>query len=215
MTSWLLWRKCCKPLAIFASSSIRSLSRIDQAAARDALGHVVQHGADVGVLLAVGVVEQVEDAAELRFPRLGRQVLSHFRVEQHQAHGVVLVEHQVRQGGGEVAGVAELAQFAALERHRLGAIDEDVGAEVRLVLEELDVVLVGAGEDLPVDGAGIVAGRVGAVVEVLDGEAVVGAAVAARQEPLDDLARHQLHVADAGEAFGVEVFLAHVFLTTD
>ena len=54
--------------------------------------------------------------------------------------------------------------------------------------------------------AQVVAGRVGAVVEVLDGEAVVGAAVPAGEEALDDLPGDQLHVADARQAVGVEVF---------
>ncbi len=44
------------------------------------------------------------------------------------------------------------------------------------------------------------------MVEELDGEAVVGAAVPAGEETLDDLLGHQLHIADAGQAFGVKVF---------
>src|SRR5262249_6371591 len=69
----------------------------------------------------------------------------------------------------------------------------------------LDVILVGAGQNFPVDGPHLVAGRVGAVVEVLDGEAVVRTAVPAREEPLDDLAGHQLHVSNARQSFAVEV----------
>ena len=56
-------------------------------------------------------------------------------------------------------------------------------------------------------------GVYGAVVEILDGEAVVGAAVPAGEEALHDLTGHQFHVADAGQAFGIEVSLAHGSLT--
>src|SRR5262249_51843094 len=64
-------------------------------------------------------------------------------------------------------------------------------------------------EELPVDGADLVAGGVLAVVEVLDGKAVVGAAVPAGKEALDDLACHQFHVADARQPLGIEVAGAH------
>jgi hypothetical protein len=111
-----------------------------------------------------------------------------------------------------VAGIGELGRVllvVAGEGHRFRAIEEDVGAKVRLVLKQLDVVLIGAGEDLPVNGAQIIAGRIGAVIEILDGKPVVGTAMPAGEEPLHHLPGDQLHVADTGETIGIEVFLAH------
>jgi hypothetical protein len=181
----------------------------DQPPAGDALGDVVQHGADVGVVVDEGVLEQFEDAAKLALAGLGRQVVAELGVEEPHADGVVLVDQEVGQGGGQVAGVGQLAQPVRGEGHRPRGVQQQVGAQVGLVLEELDVVLVGAGGDLPVEVAQVVAGGVGAVVEVLDGEPVVGAAVPAGQEALDDLPGHQLQLADAGEPLGVKVTLAH------
>ena len=82
-------------------------------------------------------------------------------------------------------------------------------AEVSFVLEQLDVILVGAGEDLPVDRARVVTRGIGAVVEVLDGEAVIGAAVPAGEEALHHLAGHQLHVPHPRQAVRIEVSLTH------
>src|SRR5215468_7628134 len=71
------------------------------------------------------------------------------------------------------------------------------------------MILIGAGEDLPIDGAEIVARDVGTVIEILDGEPVIRTAMPPRQEALDDLARHQLHVADPRQPLRIKVTLAH------
>ena len=49
------------------------------------------------------------------------------------------------------------------------------------------------------------------MVEILDGEAVVGAAMAAGEEALDDLSGDEFHVADASKPLRIEITLAHGF----
>ena len=176
----------------------------DQPAAVDAFGHVVEHGADVGVVRGRLRFEQLQHAAELRRPGFRRQIRSHAVVEQHQPDGVVLLQQQVREGRGQVGAPLELAHLPGLEGHRLGAIEQDGGTEVGLILKELDVILVGAGEDLPVQRPQLVAGHIGAMIEVLDGEAVIRRTMPAGEKTLDDLASDQLQVAKAREAVGVE-----------
>ena len=70
--------------------------------------------------------------------------------------------------------------------HRLAGVEQQVRQEVGLLLVLLEVELVGLGPDLPVDVADVVARHVFAVLGELDGEAVVGAGVLARDVPLDD-----------------------------
>ena len=66
---------------------------------------------------------------------------------------------------------------------------QQVADQVGLFLELLEVILVGAAEDLPVEIAEVVAGGVLAVLGELDREAVEGAAVNARDVSLDDRPR--------------------------
>ena len=54
------------------------------------------------------------------------------------------------------------------------------------------------------------------MIQILDREAVVGTAMSAGEETFDDLPRDQLHVADTGETFGIEVAIGHFgFLICD
>ncbi len=51
----------------------------------------------------------------------------------------------------------QLADLAALKRHRLAAVEQDVGPQIRFVFEQLDLVLVATGQHLPVHRSQIVA----------------------------------------------------------
>jgi hypothetical protein len=68
----------------------------------------------------------------------------------------------------------------------------------------------GAALDLPVDVLDVVAGNILAMLGELDGEAVVGALVHAREVALDDEPGLDLQAADLGEGEGVEIFLGVV-----
>ena len=69
----------------------------------------------------------------------------------------------------------------------------------------LDLELVGAGEDLPVEVPQVVTGRVGTVLGELDAEPLEGRPVRARREPLDDHLGAKLETREASERLGVEI----------
>ena len=73
------------------------------------------------------------------------------------------------------------------------------------MLELLDLELVGACVDLPVEVAEVVAGCVGAVLCELDGDAGVGGAVLPAHDALDDHFGAELEGVEACEGAGVEV----------
>ena len=89
--------------------------------------------------------------------------------------------------------------------HRLGAVEQDVGGEVRFLLVLLDRVAFGAAVALPVDVADVVAGDVLAVLDELDGEAAERALVVADAQALDDRAGLDPEGFGAGEDVGLEV----------
>ena len=74
----------------------------------------------------------------------------------------------VEQGGGEAAAEVELGGRARRERHRPAGVEDDRDARVGPILEQLDEVPVGLGEELPVERAQLVALGVGAVVGIFD-----------------------------------------------
>src|SRR4029078_392671 len=73
---------------------------------------------------------------------------------------------------------------------------EHAAAEVGVLFVLLDVQTVLLGPDLPIDAAQVVAWRVFAVLEELDGLAEVGAAVHAAEEAFDDVPSANLQPAN-------------------
>src|SRR5262249_22134126 len=78
--------------------------------------------------------------------------------EQHHADGVLLPQHEVRQARRQEARVIPLGQRCRAERHRRRAIEQDVTAEVRLLLEALDIVVIGARKQRPIKILEVVTG---------------------------------------------------------
>jgi len=56
-----------------------------------------------------------------------------------------------------------------MEIHGAGGVDDEVGAEVGVGLEFLDVESVGTGEGFPIEAAGVIAGNVFPIFCELDG----------------------------------------------
>ena len=63
------------------------------------------------------------------------QIFADRFIEGQQAHGVALLREKVGERRGEGAGVVGLGVAARAEGHRAAVIDEQVAAQVRLVLE--------------------------------------------------------------------------------
>jgi len=76
--------------------------------------------------------------------------------------------------------------------HALADVQHEIADQVRLVLVLLQVVLVGAAEDLPIQVPQIVTGRILSVFGELDREAVIGTAMQPRHISLDDVPGAQL-----------------------
>ena len=126
--------------------------------------------------------------------RARRNVAPHLAVKRRQPRGVILTEGEVAEGRGEKPAVLELRDPAAAGKlHRPARVEEDRDPGVRLLLEELDVILVGLGDELPIDRADLVGGGVGAVVGVFDARSEERAGVEAGEEPLDGRAGDELH----------------------
>ena len=139
--------------------------------------------------------------------RTGRQDFTHLRVKGHQADHILLLLEHVGQTRGTGAGVVELRAVLAV-LHRLAGVHDQGALEVGFLFVFFDVEAVRFGPDLPVEMPRVVAGRVFAMRRELDGEAVVGRTVLARDKPFDDQAGTQIEPLDAIEGFGVEIVLA-------
>ena len=83
--------------------------------------------------------------------------------------------------------------------HGVAGVEQDGQQAVGLAAIALQVGALGAGEDVPIDVAQIVAGRVGAVLGELLAEAEIGRAVQAGDEAVDDRLGDQVEAGDAGQ----------------
>src|SRR5690606_12809624 len=174
----------------------------EDAAAAVVLGELREWSAELARLAGAGAVERVQD--EIEVSGGGRHVLDDVAVERGEPDPVALLVREVREAGGEEAGVAELGAALPAVAHGAGNVqqDRDVGVGVRLEL--LDVEAVGARVEPPVDAANGVARDVSPVLGEVQREPEVRRAVQPVDEPLDDGARDELEVVEAREDPGVE-----------
>jgi hypothetical protein len=125
--------------------------------------------------------------------------------EQDEPRGVVLTHHELGEHGGQNAAVVELVRRPLAEIHRRAGVEEDLATQVGVILELLDVILVGAAPDFPINvtqavplGVGPVSGKLAAVAEE-------GTAVQAVEEPLHDRPREERQVVNRGQSARVYV----------
>ena len=110
----------------------------DQTAAWDALGDVMEDGADVSIRPGFRGVEFVENAPDLAGPACSPDEAADGLIKSNQSGGVALFDEQVGQRGPEMFGVFEfrnqlpgnLGGVDAGIFHRAGDIDGDGRAEV-------------------------------------------------------------------------------------
>ena len=114
--------------------------------------------------------------------------------EEGESEGVALAQQQLYQcggsidGEGEFVGVLEVALPFDGEEHRRRVVDDQLAAEVGLLLEALHEELVGTTVELPVDIARRFAGIVQPMLGKLNRESVEGTLVQAGDETLHHLA---------------------------
>ena len=135
----------------------------------------------------------------------GRDVGEGVIAEDHQAHGVPLSQHQIGQRRGEATGVAKLRHRAPLLKpHRATGVQQQIALQVGLFLVPLDVEAVRFTQGLPVQVAQGIALHVRAVLGEFNGKAVVGTAVQAGDESLDDESCYQVEASEARDDLRLE-----------
>ena len=118
--------------------------------------------------------------------------------EDEAADAVALAEDAPGGEGGGLGGGDRLHVEAGAEEHRLPLVDEEERRAVALLAGDAHVRRAGAGGDLPVDGAHVVAGEVGAELLELEAAAAQAAGAAAGEGAADRLARQEVEAAGAG-----------------
>ena len=141
----------------------------NQSALREAAGEAVEGRGDGRPPPGRDALEVPEHAVQVRGGRARRQMEADLLVEGDHADHVLLAAHEVGQARGQEATVVELRLAAAQAVvHRGAGVQEDVGAEVGLLLVLLDVVAVAAAPGDPVEVPHVVAGDVLAMLGELD-----------------------------------------------
>ena len=139
----------------------------------------------------------------------GGDVVDHILIENDQTGGIALLGGEIGERCGDIAGVIELADFARAVGHGRAGIEQDQELGVGFAFEAFEVDAVGAGEDVPVDVAEIVAFDVLAVFGELLAEAEGGGTVQAGDEAIHNGLRDEVEGRDGGEDGGIEESLQH------
>jgi hypothetical protein len=101
------------------------------------------------------------------------------------------------------------------ELHGVAGVEQDREETVGLAAIALEIQLLAAGVDVPVDVAKIVAGSIGLIFGELLAEAEVGRAVQTGDEAIDDGLRDQIETGDACEDGGIEKALQRTPIIDD
>ena len=99
-------------------------------------------------------------------------------IESHQADRVLLMNHQITNGGREADCVIEFCQILSIRvSHTAGQIHQQVTRDVSFGLVSLDIDAVGASKHLPVDIFRVIARLVSSVLTEFNAEPLKRAGV--------------------------------------
>eukprot|EP00903_Cladosiphon_okamuranus_P003713 g3711.t1 len=133
----------------------------DEGALADFFGDGVKGGDEAGLAGGFDVFDGGEKAFQMRGAARGWDFEVELVRADREAGGVALVHQEIGEGCGDPAGVFDLRFLpGAVKIHGAGGVDDEVGAEVGIRFEFLDVEAIGTGEGFPVEPAGIIAGNV-------------------------------------------------------
>ena len=141
----------------------------------------------------------VGHAHELALAGGGLDVVAHIVVEDDHAGGVALLVGEIGERHGQEPAVVELGDAVRAVAHGGAGIEHQRELRVGFAAIALQVSALGAGEDVPIDVAQIVAGRVGAILGEFLAESEVGRTMQARDKAVHHGLGDQVQVRDAGQ----------------
>ena len=172
----------------------------DDAAAPQELLKMFERLGEIGARVRLGLFQAAEQPMQLSLPRGGPDVGANFIVEDDQARGVALIlNRQIEKRGRREARVIHLAHGVRGELHGVAGVEQHGEDAVGFAAIALQVGALGAGEDVPIHVAQVVARRVRAVFGEFLAEAEIRRAVQAGDEAVDDGLRHQIQAGNSGE----------------
>ena len=141
-----------------------------------------------------------EHVSQLRAFGARGQAGADLGVEGNQAHGILLVNHQVTQRRRQTDPIVELGQLLLVrESHRATEVHRQIARDVGFRFELLDVILVRLGVHQPIDILGIVAGGVLAMLTELHRESVKRTRMQPLQKAFDDKLGAQVQAGRSAE----------------
>ena len=177
----------------------------DQPSPERPLRQGVKRAPGVGVACGAVLGEALQDQPKMTHAAACGDFLAQCVVINGEPQRVLLFADDVTDGSSDAAGVGVFGEpVAGTVSHRARAVDDDVNAQVGLLLKLLDIVALRAPENFPVEVAQIVALDVLAVVGKLDARPLERAGMGARAESLDDVARAEHKRFELAHGFGSE-----------
>ena len=138
------------------------------------------------------------------------QVFLDFLAHQREGHRIPLEQDHMGETGRQDFRIVEFCQLARAIIHGGTAVHDQMGYEVGILFILADIISFGAAENLPVEMADVIAGRVFAVLCKLDGKPVIGRAVFPDPIALDDFAGHESERIAAGNGIRIQQFRVHI-----
>ena len=173
---------------------------------------------EIGVSADFRFFDPVQQAEQLPLPRGGSDIVLHVLVKDDESGSVALVRRHVAETGRHEAGEVELVHRVRAVAHRSAGVEQDQQLRIGLAAIAFEVHALRAGEDVPIDVAQVVAGRVGAVFGEFLAEAEIRRAVQSGHEAIHHGLGDQVETVDGSERSWIEKSLQHkryLLLSTD
>ena len=168
------------------------------------VSELVKRPRRIGLRAGLETVQRQEQRPQMPGSGARRSEAEHFVVERHEACGVALAVHEIRQRCRETRSIFQLGHGAGAIAHGRADVEQEMRAQIGLFFETLHIVAVGAREYFPVHRGQIVPWQVLAVFGELDTEALERTAMQPRQEAFHDRPRAQLQSGDARQHRRIE-----------
>jgi hypothetical protein len=163
----------------------------DHATTTGDLAKALEHERERRLALGRLLLNRMSEREEVRGMATGRELMLDGIIEAHQADGIALTQEDIRERERERAGITVLCGSFG-ERigmmwvvHGGGGIEEEISAEIGLILELLDVVAVAFRQEPPIEMAEIIARRIFFMLGEFDALSAMGALMKTCEQALD------------------------------